>query len=71
MKELFGDKGIASYEGKDRRLFASAITPKGLVNYLHTLINTDRAYILKGMQGQVHRGYFKNLRRQLWREGSM
>ena len=51
MKELFGDKGIASYEGKDRRLFASAITPKGLVNYLHTLINTDRAYILKGMPG--------------------
>lgn len=51
MKELFGDICIAPHEGKDRRLFAGAITPKGLVNYLHTLINADRVYILKGMPG--------------------
>ncbi|HOQ37011.1 MAG TPA: PRK06851 family protein [Acetivibrio sp.] len=51
MKEHFGDKEIASCEGKDRRLFASAITPNGLVNYLHTLIDTEKTYVFKGMPG--------------------
>lgn len=49
--ELMGDKDIADCPGMDRKLFASAITPNGLVNYLDTLINTNKVYILKGMPG--------------------
>lgn len=51
VKSTFDDKKSLSYEGKDRCLFASAITPKGLVNYLHTLIDTGQVYIIKGMPG--------------------
>ncbi|GAE89907.1 PRK06851 family protein [Acetivibrio straminisolvens] len=49
--EILGDRDIADRPGKDRKLFASAITPNGLVNYLDTLINTSKVYVLKGMQG--------------------
>ncbi|ABN51672.1 MAG TPA: ATPase [Hungateiclostridium thermocellum] len=49
--EIMGDKDIADRQGRDRKLFASAITPNGLVNYLDTLINTDKVYVLKGMPG--------------------
>jgi len=50
--EIMGDKDIADRQGRDRKLFASAITPNGLVNYLDTLINTDKVYVLKGMREQ-------------------
>ncbi|ODM25709.1 PRK06851 family protein [Acetivibrio mesophilus] len=49
--EILGDKDIGDRQGKDRKLFASAITPNGLVNYLDTLINTSKVYVLKGMPG--------------------
>ncbi|MFZ5989059.1 MAG: PRK06851 family protein [Bacillota bacterium] len=49
--ELFKDTKIAAMEGKDRRLFASAITPNGLVNYLSTVLDTDKVYVLEGKPG--------------------
>jgi len=49
--ELFQEKGVAAKEGKQRKLFASAITPDGLKNYLSTLLTTRKVYIVKGAQG--------------------
>ncbi len=49
--EILGGKDIADRTGRDRKLFASAITPNGLVNYLDTLINTNKVYVLKGLPG--------------------
>nr|WP_010243115.1 hypothetical protein [Acetivibrio cellulolyticus] len=48
---LFGDRDVASKEGKVRRLFASAITPKGYENYLSTVLNTNKVYVVKGKAG--------------------
>ncbi len=51
IKELFENKGVASKEGKIRRLFASAITPDGYANYLSTVLSTEKVYLLKGQAG--------------------
>ncbi|OPZ93996.1 MAG: hypothetical protein BWY74_00913 [Firmicutes bacterium ADurb.Bin419] len=51
INELFKDSGVASKEGKIRRLFASAITPDGYVNYLSTVLSTDKVYVFKGQAG--------------------
>ena len=51
IKNLFGDIPIASEEGRQRHLFASAISPKGLVNYLDSLLTTDRVYVVQGQLG--------------------
>lgn len=45
------NEGIADEQGKWRKLFASAITPQGLVNYLHTVLVTEKVYKIKGLQG--------------------
>lgn len=50
-EEVFEKTPLASREGKFRKLFASAITPEGLKNYLDSLINTPKVYILKGECG--------------------
>lgn len=49
--DLFDGKGIAEREGKLRKLFASAITPNGLKNYLSTILTTGKVYAIKGDQG--------------------
>lgn len=49
--ELFGNKAAAQKEGKVRRLFASAITPEGYDNYLPTVLDTDKVYVVKGKAG--------------------
>lgn len=49
--EIFKNERIAEKEGKQRHLFASAITPEGLKNYLPTILTTDRVYVVKGGPG--------------------
>jgi hypothetical protein len=49
--DLFKDSDALDKEGNIRRLFASAITPNGYVNYLSTLLNTNKVYALKGRPG--------------------
>lgn len=46
--EIFGSLELVSEEGRERSLFASAMTPKGLYNYLDNIITTDIVYELKG-----------------------
>lgn len=48
---IFSETTACNGEGRDRRLFASAITPDGLFNYLDTIVTTGRVYILKGVHG--------------------
>jgi len=48
---LFGDTDTAKKEGSIRRLFASAITPNGYVNYLSTLLEGNKVYMLEGRPG--------------------
>jgi len=51
ISDLFGNKGVSTKAGKVRRLFASAITPDGLKNYLGTLMKNEKVYSIKGQQG--------------------
>ena len=51
VKDVFKDRNTADKEGNIRRLFASAITPNGYVNYLSTLLSTNKVYALKGRPG--------------------
>lgn len=51
LKELFGDSGISVKEGRERKLFASAITPAGLKNYLDTILITEKIYLLESCPG--------------------
>lgn len=48
---IFKDKEISDKMGKDRKLFASAITPKGLVHYLSTVLDTNKVYSISGKPG--------------------
>ena len=49
--ELFPGRGVALREGRVRKLFASAITPDGLKNYLDSILDTGWVYVIKGKQG--------------------
>ncbi|NLD46877.1 MAG: ATPase, partial [Clostridiaceae bacterium] len=49
--DFFADKEIAQKEGYRRKLFASAITPNGLVHYLDTVLDTGKVYVVKGLPG--------------------
>lgn len=51
IKELFKKRGEAPKEGKIRCLFASAITPDGYVNYMSTVLSTEKVYVFKGQAG--------------------
>lgn len=51
VESLFDDWDEVEREGSIRRLFASAITPNGYVNYLSSLLKVDRLYTLKGKPG--------------------
>jgi len=51
VSETFKYAGISDKEGKQRHLFASAITPNGLKNFLETILDTGRVYAIKGKQG--------------------
>jgi hypothetical protein len=71
VKEIFYAKSIAKEEGKQRSLFASAITPNGFCNYLDSILTVDKIYeviggigtggerILEKVKGAaIERGYF-------------
>ncbi len=48
---LFDVMPPAAVHGHERRLFASAITPDGLVNYLDDLMILDNIYLFEGFPG--------------------
>ena len=48
---LFDVMPPAAVQGHERRLFASAITPDGLINYLDDLMTLDNIYVLEGFPG--------------------
>lgn len=48
---IFGNKEYANKIGRDRKLFASAMTPNGLCNYLDSLLTADTVYEIKGSMG--------------------
>ncbi|MFZ5768276.1 MAG: hypothetical protein ACOY3F_06205 [Bacillota bacterium] len=50
--EILNHRPIASRLGRDRHLFASAITPDGLMNYVETIIGPlPRKYVISGEPG--------------------
>ncbi len=49
--ELWYGMPLSAGVGRQRCLFASAITPDGLKNYLNDLFETDNVYILEGFPG--------------------
>ncbi|PKM94901.1 MAG: ATPase [Firmicutes bacterium HGW-Firmicutes-1] len=48
INEIFSKSDISKNEGKQRSLFASAITPRGLWNFLDSLLTVENVYELKG-----------------------
>lgn len=48
---LFDVAPAAAVPGNERRLFASAITPDGLINYLDDLMTLDNIYVMEGFPG--------------------
>ena len=49
VRELFGTSRVSLRVGRDRHLFASAITPDGLINYLYTILGPCRKkYVIEG-----------------------
>ena len=51
MDGLLGEIPVSAVVGKQRCLFASAITPDGLKNYLGDLLITNNIYMLEGFPG--------------------
>lgn len=49
--EIFGKTAWSEKTGKQRCLFASAITPDGCKNYLDTIINTSGVYVIGEIPG--------------------
>ncbi len=52
IRELFGSMRVASRAGSVRRLFASAITPDGMMNYLYSILGRcHKKYVIEGEPG--------------------
>ncbi len=51
INNLFGNFEVANKEGKQRKLFASAITPDGYKNYLNSILTTKTIYSIMGEHG--------------------
>lgn len=51
VEELFEGIAVSEVVGKQRYLFASAITPEGLVNYLPSLLTTEQVIAVDGKPG--------------------
>jgi len=49
--KIFAGIDVTEKEGEQRYLFASAITPEGLVNYLPSLITTREKIVIEGKPG--------------------
>lgn len=52
-QELFDRIELSEKQGKQRRLFASAITPDGLKNHLNSLLKDKRVYVLEEVPGSL------------------
>jgi len=61
-RELFDGKERAGRSGRERSLFASAITPAGFVNYLDTILDTGRVYEIRGDMGTGEEKVLERLR---------
>jgi len=51
IKDIFDGMDIVSEDGKERSMFVSAMTPKGLFNYLDNVLTADVIYEIKGSVG--------------------
>lgn len=51
LEEIFAGKVAAAKPGRQRKLFASAITPDGLKNHLRSILYTSRVIAVSGMPG--------------------
>lgn len=52
INKCFGHLEVSSRPGQERRLFASAITPDGMVNYLNTIVAPCKTrYVIEGDPG--------------------
>lgn len=51
INDVFADADAADNEGKQRSLFASALTPDGFCNYLDTILATEKVYEFIGGLG--------------------
>lgn len=49
--KIFKDIDVSETEGRRRHLFASAITPRGMINFLSTVITTKEIIVVKGKPG--------------------
>lgn len=49
--KIFEEVDVSEVQGKQRHLFASAITPNGLVNFLSFLLTTEEVIVLEGKPG--------------------
>jgi hypothetical protein len=58
----FKDIEVSDKVGKERKLFASAITPKGLINYLSTVLDTDKVYCVSGKTGTGTEIFLKKIK---------
>lgn len=61
-EELFQGAGNTGGAGRERSLFASAITPSGYVNYLDSLIDTGTRYEIRGGMGTGEEQILEKLR---------
>lgn len=51
INDLLDGKGISDEEGKQRSMFASALTPDGYNNYLDSILTSEKIYEFKGGLG--------------------
>lgn len=64
-KEISGDKNGKSF--KDKKLFLSAITPEGTVNFLNETISASTVYILNSAPGDLTHIFLNKLKYELER----
>ncbi len=69
IKEIFSEVLSSNVEGRSRKLFASAITPQGLKNFLPSLISTGKVYSIKGSQGTGTDIFLERIRESAVRRG--
>lgn len=49
----FAETPVAEIRGKSRKLFATAITPEGVINYCDTILAGYKVYVVKGYAGDT------------------
>ncbi|HML38305.1 MAG TPA: ATPase, partial [Bacillota bacterium] len=59
---LFDGEAAAAVEGKQRSMFASALTPNGYSNYLGTVLTAEKVYEFKGGLGTGEDGILEKIR---------